>query len=106
MAVTVLEHGNVPTYRGTCFKCGCRIQCNMEDLQYERNITSLPPYVVCPGCGERIMITEYTIPAGYSASVSASVEPPTFEQSQGEDGNGQGGSEGNNGGDNNGGGIE
>ena len=50
--IKVIEHGNHPYHRGTCTKCGCKVQCDPEDVMHDGDITGSPMYVICPECGE------------------------------------------------------
>lgn len=59
--IEVKKHGNNNVYQGTCTNCGCEIECTAADVNFESNITGAPMYVICPECGNRIMITSYTI---------------------------------------------
>lgn len=68
--IKVIEHGNHPYHRGTCTKCGCKVQCDPEDVMHDGDITGSPMYVICPECGERIMLLESYIPAGYGTATS------------------------------------
>ena len=68
--IKIIEHGYHTYHRWTCTKCGCKIECSQEDVMYERDITGAPMYVLCPECGERIILTESYIPAGYNTSLS------------------------------------
>ena len=79
--IRVIEHGNHPYHRVTCAKCGCKVECDQNDVTFDFNVTGAPMYVICPECGERIMLTESHIPAGNSFTVASSPEKtPTIEE--------------------------
>lgn len=70
--IKVTQHGNHPTYTGTCMHCGCEITCGQQDVMCDMNTTNMQMYVICPECGEKIIITGGYFPAGCSTSVSVS----------------------------------
>ncbi len=66
--IHIIKHGNIPTYGGTCTRCGCEIVCNTEDLLRDSQTTNMQQFVYCPDCGEKIIITNARIPAGFGTT--------------------------------------
>ena len=59
--ITVLKHGRRNVFRGTCFGCGCEVECSENDALLDRDFTAPQMYLYCPECGGRINITSGVI---------------------------------------------
>lgn len=67
--IHIIKHGIIPVYYGTCSRCGCQISCQTEDLLKDNSTSGMQMFVYCPDCGEKIIITDAFIPAGFGTTV-------------------------------------
>ena len=67
--IQIIKHGNIPVYYGTCSRCGCQVSCQTEDLLRDNSTSGTQMFVYCPDCGEKIIITDAFIPAGFGTTV-------------------------------------
>lgn len=68
--IKITQHGNHPSYSGSCLKCGCQVTCGQEDVHHDSQTTNNQMYVICPECGEKIIITSAYFPAGCNTAIS------------------------------------
>ena len=68
--IKLTQHGNHPSYSGSCLKCGCQVTCGQEDVYHDNQTTNNQMYVICPECGEKIIITSGYFPVGCNTAIS------------------------------------
>lgn len=58
----IIKQGILNLYKGTCPYCNCEYEYDDADIQEEYGLTSTGNYnyVICPCCGKKNLISNYT----------------------------------------------
>jgi len=53
----IIKHGKYANlFRGVCDACGCLVECNRSEIDYQKNDPDMPFRFVCPECKELIKV--------------------------------------------------